>query len=100
MRLLLLVIFLGLFLTNLNAQSDSLRWYSLEEVQLAMKEQPRKVLIDVTADWCKWCKVMEKETFSKPEVINYINEYYYAVKMDYESLEQVQFWIATTLIKS
>ena len=70
---------------------EALKWYTLEEVQELMKSEPRKVFIDVVADWCKWCQVMEKETFTDTAVIAYINEHYYAVRMDFESLESIDF---------
>lgn len=71
--------------------NDSLKWYSLEEVQVLMETEPRKVFVDVVADWCKWCKVMEKETFTDPDVIDYINKNYYAVRMDFESEQTIEF---------
>ena len=74
-----------------NQEPESLKWYTLEEAQELMKSEPRKIFVDVVADWCKWCKVMEKETFTDKAVIAYINENYYAVRMDYESLESVDF---------
>ena len=44
-----------------DSQEDELQWYTLEEAQLLMKSEPRKVFVDVVAEWCK---VMEKETFT------------------------------------
>lgn len=40
-----------------------IKWMTLDEVQLAMKKEPRKVFMDVYTDWCGWCKVMDKKTF-------------------------------------
>lgn len=74
-----------------NQQPDTLKWYTLEEVQELMKSEPRKVFVDVVADWCKWCRVMEQETFTDKAVIAYINEHYYAVRMDYESEDPIDF---------
>ena len=42
------------------------------------------LLVDVYTDWCGWCKKMDKETFTDPAVIKYINEKFYAVKMNAE----------------
>ena len=41
-------------------------------------------MIDVYTDWCGWCKKMDKDTFTDPEVIALMNKYYYAVKLDAE----------------
>src|SRR4249919_2233805 len=56
-------------------------WMSIDDVQVAMKKQPRKVWIDVYTDWCGWCKRMDKTTFSDPNVIRYMNKHFYAVKL-------------------
>lgn len=91
MKTLLFALLIQLAVGQPPQETDELKWYTLEEVQELMKTEPRKVFVDVVADWCKWCKVMEKETFTDKEVIAYINEHYYAVRMDYESLESIDF---------
>ncbi|MBL7719576.1 MAG: DUF255 domain-containing protein [Flavipsychrobacter sp.] len=66
-------------------------WMTLDEVQAAMKKEPRKVLIDFYTSWCGWCKVMDRKTYSNPDVIKYINEKFYAVKFDAERKDTVMF---------
>lgn len=67
------------------------KWYNIEEAQALAKETPKNVFIDLTAKWCGWCKVMDKKTFSDKAVAQYINEYYYAVKVDFDSEERFNF---------
>jgi thioredoxin-related protein len=67
------------------ATDDSkINWMTLEEAFQATKKEPRKVLVDVYTSWCGWCKVMDQKTFSDPKVISYVNQKYYAVKLDAE----------------
>jgi thioredoxin-related protein len=73
------------------ADKQEIHWMSLDEVQVAMKKEPRKVWIYVYTDWCGWCKRMDKTTFSHPEVIKYINEHFYAVKLDAEQKADIRF---------
>ncbi len=68
-----------------------IHWMSLDEVQVAMKKEPRKVWVDVYTDWCGWCKRMDKTTFSNPNVIRYMNEHFYAVKLDAEQKGDIRF---------
>ncbi|MEM7550416.1 MAG: thioredoxin fold domain-containing protein [Bacteroidota bacterium] len=68
-----------------------IEWITLEELQTKMESEPRKVLIDSYASWCGWCKVMDKTTFSEKKVVEYVNENYYAVKLDTESEELINF---------
>lgn len=66
-------------------------WLSIEEVQAKMESEPKDVFIDIVADWCKWCKVMDKNTFADQEVISFVSNNYYAVRLDYESVEEIDF---------
>ena len=68
-----------------------IHWMSLDEVQVAMKKEPRKVWVDVYTDWCGWCKRMDKTTFSNPNVIKYMHEHFYAVKLDAEQKNDIRF---------
>ena len=55
------------------------------------KNKKKKILIDLYTDWCGWCKVMDKNTFANEEVANYINKYYYPVKLNAEHKEDIKF---------
>ena len=76
---------------NINAQHNQINWVTIEEAQELMKKEPRKVLIDVHTKWCGPCKMMMKNTFTNPEIIDYINKHYYAVKFNAEGNEEVNF---------
>ncbi len=68
-------------------KDEKINWISIAELQEAYKKNPKPVLIDVYTSWCGWCKVMDKETYNKDKVAAYINEHYYAVKLDAETVE-------------
>lgn len=60
---------------------------SIAELQLAYTKAPRPIIVDVYTSWCGWCKVMDKETYRNAKVSDYINEHFYAVKLDAETKE-------------
>lgn len=62
-----------------------------EEAVAANEEEPRKIFVDVYTDWCGWCKKMDSGTFSESEIVEYMNEHYYAVKLDAETKDTIQF---------
>lgn len=66
-------------------KKEKINWLSLAELADAYNKQPRPVIIDVYTNWCGWCKVMDKDTYSNENVANYINANYYAVKFNAES---------------
>ncbi len=72
-----------------NAKGEKVNWVSITEAIALAKKEPKKIIVDVYADWCGWCKKMDKTTFQHPDVAEYINEKYYAVKFDSETKESI-----------
>jgi len=67
------------------------RWMTFEQAVEKSKIESRPLFIDVYTDWCGWCKVMDKETFSDPKVAQLLNEKFYPVKFDGEQKADVVF---------
>lgn len=70
-------------------KKEKINWISIEEVNVKMKTDPRPVMIDLYTNWCYWCKIMDKKTYSNPKVISYINNHFYAVKLNAETKDTV-----------
>jgi thioredoxin-related protein len=89
------IYFIFIFLAGLlfvRAQSDSeIEWKSWPELEQAIKEKPKPVFIFFHAKWCSYCKKIEREIFTKPEVIQKLNSDYYAVEMDVEQTDTITF---------
>lgn len=49
------------------------------------KRENKFVILDLEAIWCHWCHVMDKITYSEPEVISLINSKFIAVRVDQDS---------------
>jgi uncharacterized protein YyaL (SSP411 family) len=87
----LIIAILFFLTTSFNTHSkENVKWYTIAEMQAAYKLKPRPILVDVYTSWCGWCKVMDRETYGNSAVANYINENYYAVKFDAESINSVE----------
>ncbi len=91
----LVATFLSFSFTNIEEtkaeEVASVRWYTWEEAIELNKRNPKKIFIDVYTDWCGWCKRMDKNTFEKKEVADYLNKYFYPVKMDAEMKRKIQY---------
>ena len=70
---------------------EKINWLTLEQLQEAYAKQPKPILVDLYTSWCGWCKVMDRDTYSKENVAAYINEKYYAVKFNAEQRDSVSF---------
>jgi thioredoxin-related protein len=84
------IVFLFSCKTQVNEKQE-INWISWDELDQKMKHEPKKVFVDVYTDWCIHCKRMEKKTFSNPEIIKYINQNFYAVRFNAESLDTIYF---------
>jgi thioredoxin-related protein len=73
------------------APSESVKWLTFEQAVELSKKEKRKIFIDVYTDWCGWCKVMDKNTFSEPQIARILNEKFYPVKFNGEQREDVVF---------
>jgi len=92
MKYILIVCLLFLFfITSTISVAQEINWLSIEEVEVAINNEPRKVLIDVYTDWCGWCKKMDATTFKDKELVSYLNQNYYCVKLDGEDKDILVF---------
>lgn len=84
-------IFFIFFLAVSVVQAQEIEWMTMNEALEAQKSEPRKIIMDAYTTWCGPCKMLDKNTFSNKDVIEYINENYYAVKFNAEGPEEIQY---------
>ncbi len=65
-------------------QSNEINWVTFEEALELQKKHPKKIMMDVYTNWCGPCKMLDKNTFHNKDVVDYVNENYYAVKFNAE----------------
>ena len=65
---------------------ESITWLGYNEAVVAARDFDKPIFIHFTAPWCKWCVKMKKETYTDPEVIQYLEENFVSVFVDTEKL--------------
>lgn len=89
--LLLATLFIMSFANEPSTTTKAVKWYSWEEAVEANNKIPKKFYVDVYTDWCGWCKVMDKKTFTDPKIAAYLNENFYPIKLNAEQKEDIVF---------
>ena len=73
------------------ADAATLTWYDFEAgYQKAVKDK-KILLVDAYTDWCGWCKVMDKNTYSDQGIIAKLNADFVAVKFNPEKTRTYKF---------
>lgn len=85
------ILLITILLFGLNLSAQEINWVTLEEAIELQKKEPRKIIMDFYTNWCGPCKLLDKKTFKNKDVVNYINENYYAVKFNAEGNDVVVF---------
>lgn len=80
--------------------NEKIQWLKIDDASIKIKEQSKPVLIDLYTDWCYWCKVMDKKTYTNSKVIAYINEHFYSVKLNAETKDNITWKDKTYLYNS
>lgn len=91
-KILCLLLLFSIGLHPATAQSNNtINWMSWSQLKQALNNEPKPVFIFFHAEWCAYCKKIEREIFTYPDVINKLNTSYYAVEMDVETTEIIEF---------
>jgi len=72
--------------------TGGMQWTTFDKIAKSGKNKGnKKYLVDVYTEWCGWCKVMDKKTFTDPTIQKYLNDNFHIVKFDAEQKETVKF---------
>lgn len=69
--------------------AEEINWHRYDEGLKKAREENKHVFIDFTTSWCRWCKVMDKETFSRPDVVELLNDHFVTVMVDGDSKREL-----------
>ncbi len=84
------LLFLLFIVTSVSAQKG-INWLSMNDALAIQAQEPKPIFIDMYTSWCGPCKMLDRNTFSNADVIDYINTHFYAVKFNAEGDEPVSY---------
>lgn len=80
-KIILILLITSIALTESNA-ADGIQWESYKNGISRGKAENKKIFLSFYADWCQYCKTMEKETFQNSAVIAYINRNFIPIQVN------------------
>ena len=69
----------------------ALEWHGIQDLANLQAKNPKKVIVDIYTDWCKWCKVMDQKTFADPAIAPYLADNYHLIKLNAEDKNSLTF---------
>jgi len=76
---------------NTYVSGDGLNWLAFNDGMEKAKKENKPIIVDVFADWCQPCKMMDKEIYANEKIIDYLNDNFVAIKVDGESESMINF---------
>lgn len=96
-RLVLLLIFMACGLSTAattssaknEADSSAVHWLSYKQALNLAKVQKKLIFVDMYADWCVPCRIMDANVYGDSSVAKVLNERFIPVKLDADSQEKI-----------
>jgi thioredoxin-related protein len=64
-------------------------WVDYERGRALARERGRPLLLAFHADWCRYCRKMEEETYTDPAVIAYLEQHFVSAWIDTEEEPEI-----------
>ncbi len=66
------------------ARAQAPEWRSFQEAVAAAQKSGKAILVDVYAPWCGWCRKMQTEVYTLPELREYLHEHFEIARLNLE----------------
>ncbi len=89
MKKILYIVLLVLFTSINGVFAQEINWVTFKEALELQKKAPKKIMMDVYTNWCGPCKLLDRDTFHNKDVVDFVNDNYYAVKFNGEGDDNI-----------
>jgi thioredoxin-related protein len=76
------IIFLSACSSSENTQGRTVKWLNYSDGTVLAKQDGKKIFLNFHADWCAYCKKMDKVTFRNKAVLDYLDENFVSISVD------------------
>lgn len=71
------------------AEKEEIQWQSYDTGIKMIRDQKKKGFLHFYSDWCKYCKIMNKQTFTDSKIIEYLNKNFIPIRVNAEKQKNV-----------
>jgi len=71
------------------AEKNQINWQSYDAGIQMIKSQNKKGFVHFYTDWCTYCKLMNKQTFTDEKIIDYLNTHFVSIRVNAEKEKEV-----------
>jgi thioredoxin-related protein len=72
-------------------RAPGVAWRSWDRGLEEARAAGRPVLVDVYTDWCGWCRRMDADVYTRPEVLDYLSRKFVTIKLDAEAQDAARY---------
>jgi len=65
-------------------QKDAIQWQPYDAGIKMIKDQQKKGFLHFYTNWCTYCKIMNKQTFTDEKIIAYLNDNFISIRVNAE----------------
>ena len=65
--------------------AEGIAWYPFEEAVAMAKKQNKKLIVDIYAPWCPWCRRLQREVYSEKKIQDYLAKNFIMTRLDGEN---------------
>ena len=73
------------------APNPGVAWRGWDRGLEEAKTSGRPMLVDVYTEWCGWCRRMDADVYSRPEIRDYLRDRFVMVKLDAEASDPARY---------